>query len=603
MTHQELRQLWAQFWESRGHKLVPPAPLVLQNDPTTLFTSSGMQPLVPYLLGETHALGNRLYNIQPSFRAQDIDEVGDNRHTTFFEMMGNWSLGDYFKKEQIPWIWEFFTDVLKIPKDKLYVTVYEGGSGVAKDNEAREIWKSLGLADDHIHEYDAKKNWWSRSGPPDNMPVGEIGGPDSEIFYDFGSGLKLHEASSFKDSDCHPNCDCGRFVEIGNSVFIQYRKKEDGSLEQLDQKNVDFGGGLERILMAVNNEPDVFKIDLLYKAIQAVSEISKRSYDDIHSQGAFRVIVDHVRVATFLIKAGVTPSNKEHGYILRRFLRRALLKVHQLNGEFTIDSFSMISRAVLSTYGNIYFDIAKDEMQISAVIDQEIQKFAKSLDNGLKYFKKVSKVDEKIAFDLFQNYGFPFEITQELVAQQGYSLDAGVYGELFAAHQNQSRTASAGTFKGGLADNSDQVLKYHTATHLLHQALRDVLGPSVRQEGSNITGERLRFDFFVETKPTDEMFKKVEQIVNEKIAQKLPVSFKILPKKEAEKIGAMFFFKEKYGDEVKVYFVGGSADRPAESYSKEFCGGPHVQNTSEIGSISITKVKKIGSNLMRIYAQ
>lgn len=602
MTHQELRKLWTQFWESRGHKLVPPAPLVLQNDPTTLFTSSGMQPLVPYLLGETHALGNRLYNIQPSFRAQDIDEVGDNRHTTFFEMMGNWSLGDYFKKEQIPWIWEFFTDVLKIPKDKLYVTVYEGGSGVAKDNEAREIWKSLGLADDHIHEYDAKKNWWSRSGPPNNMPVGEIGGPDSEIFYDFGEHLKLHENSSFKDVECHPNCDCGRFMEIGNSVFIQYKKSESGELQELSQRNVDYGGGFERILAAVDNEPDIFKTDVFNEIIAQIERISGKKYEANATE--MRVVADHIRSAVMIIISGVVPSNKEQGYMLRRLLRRAGVKLRQLAGELRANDVSSMAVSILDTYDS-YAGVGKREHVelVEKVIIDEITKFAKSLDNGLKYFKKVSKVDEKIAFDLFQNYGFPFEITQELVAQQGYSLDAGVYGELFAAHQNQSRTASAGTFKGGLADNSDQVLKYHTATHLLHQALRDVLGPSVRQEGSNITGERLRFDFFVETKPTDDMFKKVEQIVNEKIAQKLPVSFKILPKKEAEKIGAMFFFKEKYGDEVKVYFVGGSADRPAESYSKEFCGGPHVQNTSEIGSISITKVKKIGSNLMRIYAQ
>lgn len=602
MTHQELRTLWTEFWESRGHKLVPPAPLVLQNDPTTLFTSSGMQPLVPFLLGESHPLGNRLYNIQPSFRAQDIDEVGDNRHTTFFEMMGNWSLGDYFKKEQIPWIWEFFTDVLKIPKDKLYVTVYEGGSGVAKDNEAREIWKSLGLADDRIHEYPAQKNWWSRSGPPDNMPAGEIGGPDSEIFYDFGEHLKLHENSSFKDGDCHPNCDCGRFLEIGNSVFIQYKKSESGELQELSQRNVDYGGGFERILAALDNEPDMFKTDVFNEIIAQIERISGKKY--VNNATEMRVVADHIRSAVMIIISGVVPSNKEQGYMLRRLLRRAGVKLRQLAGELRANDVSSMAVSILNTYDS-YAGVSKSEHAelVEKVITDEITKFAKSLDNGLKYFKKVSKVDEKIAFDLFQNYGFPFEITQELVAQQGYALDAGAYGELFEAHQNQSRTASAGTFKGGLADSSEQVLKYHTATHLLHQALRDVLGPSVRQEGSNITGERLRFDFFVETKPTDEMFKKVEQIVNDKIAQKLPVSFKILPKKDAEKIGAMYFFKEKYADDVKVYFVGGSAEHPQESYSKEFCGGPHVQNTSEIGSITITKVKKIGSNLMRIYAQ
>lgn len=597
MTHQELRKLWTLFWDSRGHKLVPPAPLVLQNDPTTLFTSSGMQPLVPYLLGEEHALGNRLYNIQPSFRAQDIEEVGDNRHTTFFEMMGNWSLGDYFKKEQIPWIWEFFTEVLKIPKEKLYVTVYEGGSGVAKDEEAKALWQKLGLSDDHIHEYDAKKNWWSRSGPPNNMPFGEIGGPDSEIFYDFGT---VHD-KNFGET-CHPNCDCGRFMEIGNSVFIQYKKAENGELQELSQQNVDYGGGFERILAAVANDPDIFKTDVFSEVIAQLKEISGKKYEDNATE--MRVVADHIRAAVMIIISGVVPSNKEQGYMLRRLLRRAGVKLRQLSGELRASDVSSMAVSVLNTYNSHAGVSTSDQSElVTKVITDEITKFAKSLDTGLKYFNKVSKVDEKIAFDLFQNYGFPFEITQELVTQQGYSLDATVYGALFAAHQNQSRTASAGTFKGGLADSSEQVLKYHTATHLFHQALRDVLGPTVRQEGSNITGERLRFDFFVESKPTDEMFTKVEQIVNDKIAQKLPVSFKILPKKEAEKIGAMFFFKEKYGDDVKVYFVGGSAENPNESYSKEFCGGPHVQNTSEIGSIKLTKIKKIGSNLMRIYAE
>ncbi|MGB4965576.1 MAG: alanine--tRNA ligase [Microgenomates group bacterium] len=597
MTHQELRKLWTDFWESRGHKLVPPAPLVLQNDPTTLFTSSGMQPLVPFLLGEEHPLGNRLYNIQPSFRAQDIEEVGDNRHTTFFEMMGNWSLGDYFKKEQIPWIWEFFTEILKLPKEKLYVSIYKGGSGVERDEVSLNLWKSLGVDESHIHEYDAKKNWWSRSGSPDNMPAGEIGGPDSEMFYDFGTP---HDPSF--GEDCHPNCDCGRFMEIGNSVFIQYKKAGNGELQELSQQNVDYGGGFERILAAVANDPDIFKTDVLSNIIQEIEIDSGKSYSEYPTP--MRVVADHVRAAVFMIVSGVTPSNKEQGYVLRRLLRRAAVKMHTLNAGLTPSFYSILGRGVLSTYDGVFgVDRQIHQEIVDRVIEMEMEKFSKSLDNGLKYFKKVSKVDEKIAFDLFQNYGFPFEITQELVAQQGYTLDSEVYGELFQAHQNQSRTASAGTFKGGLADSSEQVLKYHTATHLLHQALRDILGPTVRQEGSNITGERLRFDFFVEEKPTDEMFKKVEQIVNEKIAQKLPVSFKILPKKDAEKIGAMFFFKEKYADDVKVYFVGGSAEHPTDSYSKEFCGGPHVQNTSEIGSITITKVKKIGSNLMRIYAE
>lgn len=596
ITHKELRNLWTEFWEEKNHKLVPPAPLVLQNDPTTLFTSSGMQPLVPFLSGETHPLGKRLYNIQPSFRSQDIEEVGDNRHTTFFEMMGNWSLGDYFKEEQLPWIWEFFTEKLKLPKEKLYVSVFLGTSEVTKDERSAEIWRKLGVADDHISYYDEKKNWWSRSGPPNNMPAGEIGGPDSEVFYDFGEDRKLHENSSFKNEECHPNCDCGRFLEIGNSVFIQYKKAADGSLEELPQKNVDYGGGFERILAACNNDPDIFTTDVFADIIRHLEDATRKSYIDTQNTAAMRVVADHVKAAVMMIAGGTIPSNKEQGYVLRRLLRRAAVKIRQLSGMLSAKDFLPLITSVLTTYDG-YAGVQKSEQQdsvISIIVD-EITKFGQSLDNGLKYFNKYDKVDEKIAFDLFQNFGFPFEITQELVAEKGYQLDAAVYGELYSAHQNQSRTASAGTFKGGLADSSEQVLKYHTATHLLHQALRDVLGDSVRQEGSNITGERLRFDFFVEKKPTDEEFEKVEQIVNEKIAQKLPVEFKIMPKKVAEQIGALFFFKEKYGDEVKVYFVG--------DYSKEFCGGPHVQNTSEIGTIKITKVKKIGSNLMRLYAQ
>ncbi len=599
MKHTELRNLWTTFLEEKGHKLVPPAPLVLQNDPTTLFTSSGMQPLVPYLSGESHPLGKRLYNIQPSFRAQDIEEVGDNRHTTFFEMMGSWSLGDYFKNEQLPWLWEFYTKVLKLPKEKLFVSVFEGEGDVPRDEESADIWRKIGVADDHIHFYDSKKNWWSRSGPPDKMPAGEIGGPDSEVFYDFGEELKIHENSPFKSEKCHPNCDCGRFLEIGNSVFIQYRKSSDGSLEELPQKNVDYGGGFERILAACNNDPDIFKTDLFIESIEEISKYTGRQYDEL-SAPSIRIIVDHLRAAVMMIASGVTPSNKEQGYILRRLLRRAVVKMRGLAGNLDYRDLTPIAQKILNTYDG-YAGVVRSEQEatVTSVISDEVSKFSKSLDNGLKYFNKYDKVDEKIAFDLFQNFGFPFEITQELVHEKGYQLDAAVYGELFVAHQNQSRTASAGTFKGGLADSSEQVLKYHTATHLLHQALRDVLGPTVRQEGSNITGERLRFDFFVDKKPTDEEFKKVEQIVNEKIAEKLPVEFKILPKAEAEKIGALYFFKEKYGDEVKVYFVGAAE----AAYSKEFCGGPHVQNTAEIGSIKITKVKKIGSNLMRLYAE
>lgn len=591
MTHQQLRQLWTDFWEKKDHKLIPPAPLVLHNDKTTLFISSGMQPLVPFLSGKKPPLGKRLYNIQPCLRAVDIDAVGDNRHMTFFEMMGNWSLGDYFKDEQLPWIWEFFTQDLKLPKEKLYVSVFQGTSQVPKDVESARIWKDLGVSDDHIYSYGVDKNWWSRSGTPDKMPVGEIGGPDSEVFYDFGADRKIHERSPFKDQTCHPNCDCGRFLEIGNSVFIQYRKAEDGSLRELPQKNVDYGGGFERILAACNDDPDIFKTDVFVEIISEIEKYSGKKYE--YDQESIRVIADHVKAAVMIIVADVTPSNKEQGYVLRRLLRRAGIKMRSLSGKLSLSDFTPLIPLLFDLYD--LSDLSVQSQQVEEIISTELTKFSHSLETGLKYFNKYEKIDEKTAFDLFQNFGFPFEITQELVTEKGYRLDPVLFGQFFEAHQNQSRTASAGIFKGGLADQSKQVLKYHTATHLLHQALRDVLGPSVRQEGSNITGERLRFDFFVDKKPSDELFKKVEQIVNEKINENLPVHFEIMPKKEAEKIGALYFFKEKYGDEVKVYFVG--------DYSKEFCGGPHVQNTGEIGSIKITKVKKIGSNLMRLYAE
>lgn len=599
--HYDLRNSFKKFWEEppKKHSAVMPASLVLKEDATTLFTSSGMQQLVPNLSGEPHPQGKRLYDIQPCFRAVDIDEVGDNRHTTFFEMMGNWSLGDYFKNEQLPWMWDFFTKIVGLPKDKLYVTVFEGGNGVVKDTESTEIWKNLGVKESHIHYYDAKKNWWSRAGTPDKMPPGEIGGPDSEVFYEF---TDVAHNKAFGEH-CHPNCDCGRFLEIGNSVFIQYRKEKDGTLSELPQKNVDYGGGLERILAASQNDPDIFKTDVFTNIITAIEEIAQTPYLNFNTQGAFRVIADHVKVACFLIKDGVIPSNKEHGYVLRRFLRRAAIKMRQLNGTFNADGFLTISRAVLSTYKKIHFDIQKDETEISLVINDEIKRFSKTIDQGMKQIQKIDTISGKIAFDLYQSFGFPLEITEELAKEKGQEVDHAEFENEFNKHKTGSRTASAGMFKGGLADHSEQVVKYHTATHLLHQALRDVLGNEVRQEGSNITGERLRFDFSYSGKPTDEEVQKVETIINQKIKEKLPVHFEIMPKSKADEIGALSFFREKYGSEVKVYFVGGSTNSPQTAYSKEFCGGPHVENTSVIGSIKITKIKKIGSNLMRVYAE
>ncbi len=594
ITHQDLRKAFSEFWEQQGHKLAEPAPLVLNNDPTTLFNSSGMQQLIPYLQGEKHPQGKKLYNIQPCFRAVDIDEVGDNRHTTFFEMMGNWSLGEYFKKEQLPLFWKFLTQNLQLPKEKLYVTVFEGTGNVPKDTESYEIWQSLGIPEDRIFFYGVDKNWWSRSGPPDKMPAGEIGGPDSEVFYDFGTPHNKKYGAT-----CHPNCECGRFLEIGNSVFIQYRKKDDGSLEELPQRNVDFGGGLERILAAQNNNPDVFQTDVFEKIIKSIEETTQTKYEG-ENQSAMRIIADHLKAATFMIVEGTTPSNKEHGYILRRLLRRSAIKIRQLTGKFDTRNFAFIARQVLSTYEDIYFNIQKDEAKITAIIDSEMERFSTSIDNGLRHINKLVTIDGKAAFDLYQNFGFPLELTEELAQEKGTHIDKDQFRSEFDKHREQSRTASAGKFKGGLADHSEQVIKYHTATHLIHQALFDVLGNDIRQEGSNITGERLRFDFSTSKKPTKEDMQKVQEITQSKIDDGLPMTFTMMPRDEAFQIGARSFFKEKYPEQVKIYYIGKDLK---SAYSKEFCGGPHVKNTQEIGTITIYKFEKIGSNLYRIYAK
>jgi len=600
-THLELRKKFSQFWQQKNHKEVPPIPLVPQNDPTTLFTGSGMQQLVPYLLGEVHPQGKRLYNIQPCFRSQDILEVGDNRHTTFFEMMGNWSLGDYFKKEQLAWFWQFLTEVLGFEKKRLYVTIFAGDkkNNLTADNESYQIWLEIGIPKSHIFLYGAEKNWWSRAGVPNNMPEGEPGGPDSEVFYDFGQELRLHENSAYANQKCHPNCDCGRFLEIGNSVFMQYKKTKDG-FEELPKKNVDFGGGLERIMAALNNNPDIFLTDIYLPIIQRVEKTVGKKYKNIDDKRKIRVIADHLKGALFLIKAGVYPSNKERGYFLRRLLRRITVKIYQLKGKTTFaDDLLPAIESVIEIYQNIYFE-PNDLNEIKNVIVDEINRFNKSLNKGLSILKKIEKPTGKQVFDLYQSYGFPKELTEELLKEAGVAFDQKQFDEEFEKHRQLSRTASAGMFRGGLADYSEKTLRYHTATHLLHQALFDILGQTVRQEGSHITGKRFRFDFYCVNKPTREQIKKIEEIINQKIKEELPVNFVLLPKEEAYKIGAKSFFREKYPEIVKVYYIGSSLEK---AYSKEFCGGPHVKNTKEINQITIFKFEKIGSNLYRIYAK
>ena len=593
LTHVQLRKKFADFWKKNNHKEIPPIPLIPQNDPTTLFTGSGMQQLVPYLLGEVHPQGKRIFDIQPCFRSQDIEEVGDNRHTTFFEMMGNWSLGDYFKKEQIAWFWKFLTEEIKLPKEKLYVTVFAGDkkNNLTADEESIKVWKSLGLAVNHISQYGPEKNWWSRAGIPDNMPAGEPGGPDSEVFYEF---THIPHDKKFGEK-CHPNCDCGRFLEIGNSVFMQYKKEKNGTFSNLPAMNVDFGGGLERILAAENNDPDVFKTDTFSKIISEIEKLSGKIYEG-NNKSKMRIIADHLKGATFLIAGGVIPGNKEHGYVLRRLLRRSAIKMYQLTDGKTTDFAQIADTGVLSTYdGAQGIEKNKLKKQVITIIGEEIKKFNLSITRGLREIKKIEKVDGKIAFDLYQNFGFPYELTEELFREKGQEINKKQFSDEFNKHKELSRSSSSSKFKGGLADHSAQTIKYHTATHLLHQALFDVVGKDVRQEGSNITTERLRFDFASTIKPTKEQIKEVEKIINKKIEEELSVEFKIVPKSEAMKLGAKSFFREKYPDMVKVYFIA--------NYSKEFCGGPHVVNTSEIGKIEIYKFEKIGSNLYRIYAK
>lgn len=613
MKSSDIRAKYLKFFQDRGHAVIPAAPIVPLDDPTTLFTSSGMQPLVPYLKGELHPMGTRLVDSQPSFRAEDIEEIGDNRHTCMFEMLGNWSLGDYFKTEQLAWFFEFLTKEVGLDPARLYVTVFEGDEYAARDDEAIGIWQKVfdtslsakkgsdGFDEKtKIYMYPAKKNWWSRAGVPANMPAGEIGGPDSEMFYDFGANLKLHERSEWKNEPCHVNCDCGRFMEIGNSVFMQFEKTADGSFKPLPKQNVDFGGGLERIAAASNDDPDVFKIDMFAPIIKAIEASSAKSY--VGNEAPMRVIADHLRAATFMMSEGLVPSNKMQGYVLRRLLRRAAVKARQLGGDAKI-IFSESIPAVIKNYADAGFVQADKQAHVLTVADSELTKFGKALDRGLKEMDKVSVSDltPQFAFDLFQSYGFPFEVTSELAAKKGVTLNQADYDSIFAKHKEGSRSASAGMFKGGLADHSEVTTKLHTATHLLHKALRTVLGTEVHQAGSNITPERLRFDYTFAGKPTQDQLKEIESIINQAIAANYPVTRRIEDKEEAIKSGAMAFFADKYPDKVSVYIIGKDPDK--DWFSKELCGGPHVEKTGSIGKVSIFKDESLGSGTRRIYAR
>lgn len=621
MNSSQLRQAYLDFFAAHGHAIIPSAALVPENDPSTLFTSSGMQPLVPYLLGQVHPEGKRLVDSQKSFRSQDIEEVGDNRHTTFFEMLGNWSLGDYFKQDQLSWVFEFLTKIVGIKPEKLFVTVFAGNDtlGIPKDTESVEIWqrlfKSAGIeakaiekADEHgmqsgrIFYYPEKKNWWSRSGTPDKMPAGEPGGPDSEVFYDFGEHLGLHQKSAWKDEPCHVNCDCGRFLEIGNSVFMQYQKQADGSFQELPQQNVDFGGGLERILAASQDERDVFKTELFLPIIHEIENVTSKKYGvtekDTH---AFRVIADHLKAATFLIADGVRPSNKLQGYVLRRLLRRALLKLKNLQPITNESDVVHICKTILELYKDSYFKDQKIVEVVSTEIGTEIFKFEAALSKGLREIEKVPQLDGEIAFKLYENYGFPLELTQEIAQERGQEVDVARFQSEFQKHKDLSRSASAGTFKGGLADHSEITTKYHTTTHLLQAALRKVLGKHVQQKGSNITAERMRFDFSQPTALTPDQIQQVQDQMNEWIKADLPVTVQTMQKQAALDSGAIAFFVEKYPDQVTVYTIG--KDPEKDWVSKELCGGPHVKSTGEIGEIELFKEQSASAGVRRIYAK
>ncbi len=605
MTSREIREKFLKFFEKKGHSIIPSSSLVPKNDPTSLFIGSGMQPLISYLTGEKHPEGKRLVNSQKCLRMEDIDEVGNGRHTTYFEMLGNWSLGDYFKKEQLNWCFEFLVEELKLDINKLYSTIFKDNKAVAKDNESLEILKNIykkyGVNAEEkdwkknmpgpnakIFAYSSKKNWWMRSNA-----IGELGGPDSEIFYDTD---KKHNLKYGKN--CHLNCDCGKFIEIGNSVFIQYKKIKNG-WENLPIKNVDFGGGLERITMIKQGKKTLFETDLFLLAIQKIQELSNKKYgDNENNNKSFEIIADHLRAAIFILAdhTGITPSNVDQGYIIRRLIRRAIRqsKILGINNNF----IKKIANTYITIYKDIYSELEENKEFLLDELEKEENKFRKTLEIGLREFEKKiiinAMITGKEAFNMYQTYGFPIEMTKELAREKGLKVNEKEFKKEFEKHQKLSRTAAVNKFKGGLADAEEQTIKLHTATHLLHQALREVLGQKISQKGSNITLERLRFDFSHPQKMTSEEIKKVENIVNKKIKKNLPVVCKEMTLKDAKKKGAIGVFDQKYGEKVKVYSI--------PFFSQEICNGPHVNSTSELGKFKILKEESVAAGTRRIKA-
>ncbi|MBI2097026.1 MAG: alanine--tRNA ligase [Candidatus Sungbacteria bacterium] len=629
MESSEIRKRFLKFFEERGHTLIPSASLVPEGDVTTLFTGSGMQPLIKYLLGEKHPKGVRLVNSQKSFRAEDIDEVGDNRHTTFFEMLGNWSLGDYFKQEQLPWFFEFLTEEIGLDPNKLYVTVFAGDpeNNVPRDMESVEIWKrlfkekgieakdveliteknasELGMQGGRIFYY-STKNWWSRAGAPAQMPPHEPGGPDSEVFFEFTDARHDEKFGKY----CHPNCDCGHFMEIGNSVFMEYIKKEDGTFENLAQQNVDFGGGLERITAASRNDPDMFNIDLLKPLISVLPTADT-------DQRRKCIIVDHARASFFLISDGVRPSNKHQGYILRRLLRRMIVQAHlgsfgSFAGTDTLstgaaEDIKAVFRKISEVYQGIYplnLNLANE------VFTDEFNRFNRVFRDGLREIKRLEKIDAVTAFKLYESFGITYEIIKDVAGAKAETLTRNAFDKEFEKHQEISRAGiekkfgghglvlDTGELKAGSKEELKIVTRLHTATHLLNAALHKVLGDSVEQRGSDITAERTRFDFLFPRKLTADEIRKIEDWVNYAIDKNFPVAFEEMPLDEAKRSGALFFYKGHYPERVKVYTVG-NAD---EVFSRELCGGPHVAHTGEIGPFKIEKEESSSAGVRRIRA-
>ncbi|MEK7625353.1 MAG: alanine--tRNA ligase [Patescibacteria group bacterium] len=617
LTSAELRQKYLDFFRSKGHTVIPSASVIPENDPTVLFTTAGMHPLVPYLLGEKHPGGKRLASVQKCIRTQDIDEVGDNRHDTFFEMMGNWSLGDYFKEDAIKWSWEFLTspEYLNLDKNKLAVSVFAGETetGIPRDEEAVGIWKSLGMPEERIAYLPRKNNWWG--------PAGQVGpcGPDTEMFYWAGE-------SKLPPKGSNPGNDEDNWLEIWNDVFMQYNKVknlESYSYQPLSQKNVDTGMGLERTLMVLNGFADVFQIDTFWPLIQTIQDLSGHEYiEGANVTRSMRIIADHIRTATMIMgdDRGIGPSNTDQGYLVRRLIRRAVRYGRQIGIK---DNFAgEVAKKVILIFTEVYPELKKNEEFVLTEIEGEESKFRNTIEQGLKEFEKlvagfrmafektgmaIKEISGKHAFKLYDTYGFPLEMTQELALENSLQVDSAGFEEEFRKHQEKSRAGAEQKFAGGLADHGEMSTKYHTATHLLHAALQKVLGAHATQKGSNITSERMRFDFSHPQKITSEEIAKVQDLVNAAIKNDYPVSFEEMSFADAKARGAIGLFEDKYQDKVKVYTVG-DAKRPAEAdptsstFSREVCGGPHVEHTGTLGKFKITKEEAVGAGVRRIKA-